>query len=474
MLFSTPDFLFGFLPIVLAGYLLLGRLRQPGLALLGLGLASLVFYGWDDPARLIPLILGSIAFNFVVGRTLARRRSRALLWFGVGANLLLLAVFKYADLFLSTLMTLIGGAYDPLGIKLPIGISFFTFTQIAFLVDAARGEAKEYQPHNYLLFVTYFPHLVAGPILHHKEIMPQFGRPDVFRFDAARFALGLSWFAIGLFKKVVLADGISRFVAPVYNAAAAGGVIQFADAWIATASFALQLYFDFSGYSDMAIGISLMMGIMLPINFNSPYKATSLVDFWRRWHITLSRFLRDYLYIPLGGNRRGALRRYMNLIVTMLLGGLWHGASWNFLLWGAIHGVGLALNNLWRDLVRWRMPKIAGLLLTLVVVLVAWVPFRAESFAASVAVWKGMMNYTNAASLHLGLLEALSGWWVAGLAAIALLCPNTQNLLQPENGHGRLRWRINWCWATALGLLGGAALGSILEGQVSEFLYFRF
>jgi alginate O-acetyltransferase complex protein AlgI len=310
-----------FFPILWAGFFLFGQVNRylaVGWAVLG----SLVFYGWDDPWRLIPLILVSIAFNFVVGRGLSRKQSGWLLFLGVTGNLLLLGYFKYATFLVDTVAALSGRSLPNLDIVLPIGISFYTFTQIAFLVDAYRGEAREYEPLKYGLFVTYFPHLIAGPILHHKEIMPQFDRPDIYvpRLDCV--VLGLTWFAIGLFKKVILADGIAAFVGAAYKAASSGAAVSFSDAWIGTASYALQIYFDFSGYSDMAIGLALIMGITFPLNFNSPYKADSLIDFWRRWHMTLSRFLRDYLYIPLGGNRQGPGRRYVNLLITMVLGGL--------------------------------------------------------------------------------------------------------------------------------------------------------
>ncbi len=476
MLFNTLSFLGVYVPVVLAVFLLLGRLRRPDAAILWLGAASLVFYGWDDPWRLLPLILGSILFNFWVGRRLARRHEKWLLVIGVISNLMLLAVFKYAGLLAGTLASILALPPPQWSIVLPIGISFFTFTQIAFLVDAARGAAKEYKPQNYLLFVTYFPHLVAGPILHHQEIMPQFERRETFVWNFARAACGICWFAVGLFKKTVLADGISSYVAPVYDAAAHGGTIGFADAWVATAAYALQLYFDFSGYSDMAIGLSLLFGVMLPLNFASPYRATSLIDFWRRWHITLSRFLRDYLYIPLGGNRRGRWRRYANLLVTMLLGGFWHGASWNFLLWGGIHGLFLALNNVWRDSrPRWlSVPRPLGWLLTMLVVLAAWVPFRATDFTACIAVWQGMLNWQNLASLNLGLLEANSSLWVAGLTAAVLLLPNTQSLLHGKAVPNSATPAPSWWWAIYAGVLFGLGLSTIFAGSVSEFLYFRF
>ena len=305
MLFNSAEFLFLFHPLFLVVYFLIGGLGLFLLASTWVFLASLFFYGWDDPVRLTAIIVSSIVFNYIVGRTLIAHQSKLLLALGVAGNLLLLGYFKYANFLVETFAGLTGVPIPSLHVELPIGISFYTFTQIAFLVDAYRRAASEYHPIRYGVFVTFFPHLIAGPIIHHKEIMPQFDDPRVYRFQPDSFQFGPFWFAIGLFKKAVFADGISAYVNPVFDAVAHGKSIGLADAWLATVAYGLQLYFDFSGYSDMAIGLALMIGIHFPLNFNSPYKAQSLIDFWRRWNMTLSRFLRDYLYIPLGGNRRG-------------------------------------------------------------------------------------------------------------------------------------------------------------------------
>jgi D-alanyl-lipoteichoic acid acyltransferase DltB (MBOAT superfamily) len=336
MLFNSPAFIFGFLPAALLGFFVLGRSGLRHLAIVWLGFVSLIFYGFDNPVLQLPIILTSIVFNFVMGRALARERSYKLLAIGVTSNLLLLGFFKYAGFFLDTVSDVTGLTVPRPDIPLPIGISFYTFTQIAFLVDVFRGEAKEYELPKYGLFVTFFPHLIAGPILHHRETIPQFDRPEIFKPQLDYIAHGLGWLAIGMFKKVMLADNIAPFSDVVFNAAAKGAAISLTDAWIGTLSFTLQIYFDFSGYSDMAIGLALLIGITFPLNFNSPYKAHSLIDFWRRWHITLSRFLRDYLYVPLGGNRRGSFRRYSNLLITMVVGGLWHGAQSMGLGWHSI------------------------------------------------------------------------------------------------------------------------------------------
>jgi D-alanyl-lipoteichoic acid acyltransferase DltB (MBOAT superfamily) len=462
-------------------FFLLGSMNYRTLAMGWLGIASLAFYGWDDPFRLIPIISFSITFNFIIGWMLLRRPGRGLLAIGICANLLLLGYFKYAG-FLAEIITAMTGIIAPNpNVALPIGISFFTFTQIAFLVDASCGEARQYKPLHYLLFVDFFPHLIAGPIYHHKEIMPQFERCEIYRFDISNLTLGLTWFALGLAKKVLLADPIAQYGTPIFAAAAAGNQIGLVEGWVAALSFTLQLYFDFSGYSDMAIGLALMIGVRLPLNFESPYKATSLIDFWRRWHMTLSRFLRDYLYIPLGGNRKGPRRRHINLMATMLLGGLWHGAAWNFVIWGGIHGLGLIVNHAWRNVAQTRqlaIPHPLAWTATFAFVVLAWVPFRAANLQATFIVWKGMTGMR-------GILPAQSGaaWelaaaasWIIGLLGLVLFAPNTQQLMsygtlaKPEE---LKRWP-GLKWAVVSGVFFGAAVVLIVAERPTEFLYFRF
>lgn len=472
MLFNSGLFLFLFLPLVLWGYYFLGRYGFPSFATVWLLLCSLVFYGWDDPWRLLPLILTSITLNYFIGADLGQSRSKLLLIIGIATNLGLLGYYKYAFFITSNLAFL---DVAPIRTELPIGISFFTFTQIAFLVDAYRGEAKEYNPTHYGLFVTFFPHLIAGPILHHKEMMPQFAKREALVFSSQSFALGLSWFAAGLFKKVALADNIAPYADEVFDAAEKAGV-GFYDAWFGTVCYALQIYFDFSGYSDMAIGLGLMFNIVLPLNFYSPYKATSLIEFWRRWHITLSRFLRDYLYIPLGGSRHGKVRRYLNLLATMVLGGLWHGAAWNFVLWGAIHGAGLAINHAWRDLLpRVKIPAVVGGALTILVVLVAWIPFRAQTLQGTWVMFSAISSPTAESTL---LNDDFALAWPISMAFIALFLPNTAQLFgYGSEGVGRPsllgRWRVSAPWAVGLGAAMGLAVGLSLT-QPTAFLYFRF
>src|SRR3954464_15652702 len=349
MLFSSYAFLFQFLPATALAFAA-ARRWSPRCGILVLACASLIFYGAWKPVYLL-VLLGSIGFNFWLGLNMedaSRRRRIGTL--GVVLNLALLAYFKYTNFIFDSLGALTGTPLPFVNVVLPLGISFFTFQQIAYLVDVMRGAKVERDIISYTLLVSFFPHLVAGPVVHHAEMIPQFKRARSGR-SAVLAARGLSIFVAGLFKKVVIADNLAQFVSPVFAHLDAGGGVSTEWAWLSTLAYTLQIYFDFSGYSDMAIGLALMFGIPLPVNFRSPYRATSIIEFWRRWHITLSRFLRDYLYIPLGGNRLGERRRYVNLLVTMLLGGLWHGAAWNFVIWGGLHGIYLCINHLWQ---RWR------------------------------------------------------------------------------------------------------------------------
>ena len=404
MLFNSFVFIFLFLPIAFAGFFSLGRFA-PRLAAAWLTTASLFFYGWWNPIY-VPLLLLSILFNYSCARFIAHAAGPAraqprtyLLTLAITGNLLLLGYYKYANFFLDSAGTLLGAHWGLGDIILPLGISFFTFTQISLLIDTCRGEAREYNLVHYGLFVTYFPHLIAGPVLHHREMMPQFSRPATYRLNAENVAVGLTIFSLGLFKKVVIADTVATYSTPAFDAAAVGAPMGLVAAWGGALAYTFQIYFDFSGYSDMAIGLSRMFGIDLPLNFNSPYKAHNIIDFWRRWHMTLSRFLRDYLYVRLGGNRRSVLRRYVNLAATMLLGGLWHGSAWTFVVWGGLHGLYLVVNHAWRELRRalghdmdrsTLLGRSVARLVTFIAVVVGWVFFRATSFAAALSMLRGM------------------------------------------------------------------------------------
>ncbi|QDM01829.1 MBOAT family O-acyltransferase [Aliarcobacter butzleri] len=395
MLFNSYEFIFIFLPVMFVVYFYLNSKRLILGAKIWLVVGSLFFYSYWNVIYL-PLILLSIFVNYGVGLSLVnhekiRISSKTILSFGIVFNLGLLGYFKYTDFFLDNFNGIFGTNIPLPHIILPLGISFFTFTQIAFLVDAYKQEAKEYSLINYMLFVTYFPHLLAGPILHHKEMMPQFASKYNWVKNYRNIALGLFIFSIGLFKKVVIADTFAIWANAGFDTATTLNLIE---AWATSLSYTFQLYFDFSGYTDMAIGISLMFNIKLPINFNSPYKALSIQDFWRRWHMTLSRFLRDYLYIPLGGNRKGNIRTYVNLITTFLLGGLWHGAGWTFIIWGLLHGIALAIHRLWQSL-GFRMNKILAWFITFNFINITWIFFRAKDFESAMKVLGSMFSLNN-------------------------------------------------------------------------------
>lgn len=488
MLFSSYAFVLLFAPLTIAGYHLIGGSFGRPTALLWLLLASLFFYGWWNPAFL-PLLLGSIAANLLLGRAILAfpRAAGALLTLGVAGNLAALGYFKYAGFLASVADDLLGAALGVGAITLPLAISFFTFQQIAFLADCRSGLIRERLPAGpYALFVSFFPQLIAGPIVHYRQIMPQFqaeGRP---RADFLLLAAGLTLFAIGLCKKVLLADRAGPAADLVFEAAAAGQALSAADAWLGTFAYSFQIYFDFSGYSDMALGLGLMLGVRLPANFDSPYKATGFIDFWRRWHITLSHFLRDYLYVPLGGSRSGVSRQALAVAVTMLLGGLWHGAGWTFLLWGALHGLFIVSNHLLRRSGRLPADPGAGLRLlfwatTFLLVSLAWIPFRAADLATAAAVFSALGGGGGE-----GLLAPLrTAGLCLGLLLIAALLPNGQEILARripallEALPPRRRWVpaiLVWSpgalWAAVTLLLLGAALLGLR--QESPFLYFQF
>jgi alginate O-acetyltransferase complex protein AlgI len=477
MLFNSYPFIFLFLPVALIGYFALGRLGNLA-PVIWLALASLLFYAVSN-WQFVPLLLASVAFNYLIGWLLISGSLRAaarfaVLTIGVAGDLLVLGIFKYAG-FLATNFNAIFATGLTVDILLPVGISFYTFTQIAFLVDAYRGKVGHYALPHYALFVTYFPHLIAGPILHHRDMIPQFERAEAKRPDPHLILCGLIIFAIGLFKKTCLADGIQPLVVLAF-----GPAPSFDQAWIGALAYTFQLYFDFSGYSDMAIGISLMFGIFLPLNFNSPYKATSIIDFWRRWHMTLSQFLRDYLYIPLGGNRHGSVLRYVNLMVTMALGGLWHGAAWTFAVWGVLHGLYLCINHAWNNYgptiaPRFKRPvNTAAFVLTFLSVVVAWVFFRAESVSSALSILSHMADPTR---IVFGRGEIAYSAFILVYAALAWFAPNTQEIMGYDHkaravGEGLYTWRMRpvFLYATATVL----AFGILGIQQHSEFIYFRF
>ena len=478
MLFGTPLFLLVFLPLTLAVFHLAGRWfgRIPALSLL-IG-ASLLFYAWGRPADL-PLLVGSIIVNYALGRRAMRPR-----WFacGIVANLALLAVFKYGE-FVARVM----GWPDP-HLSLPLGISFFTFQQIMYLAECRRGS----QPSSFLGYascIAFFGHLIAGPLVRPSEIIPQFESATRRGFRADEVGEGLMIVLLGLAKKLVLADGFAPLANRGFDAAAHGATLTLLEAWYAALAFSLQIYFDFSGYSDIAIGLARMFNIRFPLNFNSPYKALTIQDFWRRWNMTLSRFLRDFLYVPLGGNRHGEPRRLLNLMLTMLLGGLWHGAAWRFLLWGGLHGLYLVIHQEWeRRTPAWlRLPPVLAQGLTLLAVVVAWVPFRAANLAATTAMLRGMVGLNGLAIP--APLVALAPW-IGHIARIVPVLPalgDAITLSLPDATACLIAgWFIVLCLPhlheassrlRAWGLLGSGGFtvqALFFAGVAAPFLYFRF
>ncbi len=401
MLFNSRLFVFGFLPVAVAGFLLAGRWRGGVAARIWLVLASLAFYAWWRPAFL-PLLMGSVIVNHAVALKIRGTRPNLWLAVGLGFNLSLLGYFKYLG-FLAGLLGL-----PRIAVILPLGISFFTFQQVMYLVDTHRRDIPNASFLDYVCFVGFFPHLIAGPLVRPKDIIPQFQRLAPLAGFSGRLAEGAELFVLGLAKKIVLADSFAAFANPGFAAAAGGFRLTLIEAWVALLAYALQIYFDFSGYSDMAVGLARLFGIDFPRNFNSPYQASNIRDFWRRWNITLSAFLRDYVYIPLGGGRHGELRRMGNLMATMLLGGLWHGAALKFLLWGGLHGAYLVIQSVFAR-AGWRLPQLAARALTLLAVLLAWVPFRAANFAAALAMYRALLGANGVALPELAshLLPAL-------------------------------------------------------------------
>lgn len=484
MVFSSYSFLLLFLPLVLALYALQARRRiSSALLMRGLIFASLIFYAaWDW--RHLPVLLGSFLVNYMIGQRLWVTHQRLWLRLGIGLNLSLLAWFKYRLFFVESLHPLVGAEWAVSGLQLalPLGISFFTFQQIAWLVDLRHRQVALPSLTEYAFFVTFFPQLIAGPIVHAREVLPQV-RHHWPAWRISTFAAGVALLSLGLAKKVLIADPLDAPVSALFEQAANGAHIGGEVPWLAGFGYGVQLYFDFSGYADIAIGLGLMLGLKLPVNFASPYKSRSPIEFWRRWHITLSHFLRDYLYVPLGGRQR----RYLALMLTMLLGGLWHGAGWQFLLWGALHGVALCLAHGWTRHIRWRWPSWIALPITLTFVMLAWLPFRADSVESTLHLyralgtgweWHPSLQWPHQGWPFDGRYGQLTGMITLGLA-IALLLPNSQQWVARwrkamEHHDQKLANRALF----GIGVLCGVLLFFVLKQLYSQpeqtFLYFEF
>lgn len=515
MKFNSYELILVFLPVVLTVFFMLGRYGMRQAAVAWLVAASLGFYAYWNPGYL-GLILVSILFNFILGGAVSHaaqnQHGRALMLFGVAANLGLLGYYKYANFFIESVNAVTGSSLHMDKILLPLAISFFTFQQIAYLVDAWKGAARDYSFLHYCLFVSFFPQLIAGPIVHHKEMMPQFDGSRRFVPRADDFAVGITIFIIGLAKKTLIADELALYADPVFVVADAGMDVSMIEAWGGVLAYTFQIYFDFSGYSDMAIGLARLFGVHLPLNFFSPYRAGSAIEFWRRWHMTLSRFLRDYVYFPLGGNRRGQSRRAVNVMITMLLGGLWHGAGWNFVIWGGLHGSYLMINHTWNTLFpskgAGRMRRLASWALTFFCVSVAWAFFRAETLDGALTLLSAMFGqrgiylpetYIRILGPLVGVLDLLGveyanmALWgdkkqllvLFGAAFMAFTLPNTHQIVcafhqaqgddpvhPPLRFMRWIRWRPDVTNALTVGALG--ALCFFALSRTSAFLYFNF
>ena len=494
MLFNSYIFIFVFLPITLIVYFKLGRYANHNVAISWLIAASLLFYGWWNPAYL-GLILGSVLFNYAMGSFISRNvnhQSKYMLVFGIAVNLGILGYFKYANFFLDNVNSLFSSSFQIEQIILPLAISFITFQQIAYLVDSSRGRTGEYKFLHYCLFVVFFPQLIAGPIVYHKEMFPQFVKDTIGKFNYENLAVGLSFFILGLFKKVVIADTAATYVTPYFELATKGHALTFVEGWVAALAYTFQLYFDFSGLFDMALGLARMFGILYPINFNSPYKAYNIIDFWQTWHITLSRFLRDYIFFPLSRNRKGTGQRYINLLITMLLGGLWHGAGWTFVIWGGLHGLYLDINHAWRALkpklnLRFKVPAFIGnnvsWLITFIAVVISWVFFRAPSIHSALLVLESMFGFN-------GFSLSISGdisrrkllFFLMGVMLIVKMMPNSidiMSLFNPvlEKNYVRhkslipLTWKPTIIWGFIFVVLALSSLRMMITQGYHEFIY---
>lgn len=489
MLFNSYEFLFIFLPLALAGFFILNKLKLPLASRLYLLGASLFFYSYWNPCYIF-LILLSIVVNYTVCQGLWRgQKNKKILSAGIIFNVLLLGTFKYTDMFIETVNLFTGAGYSLLNIVLPLAISFFTFQQIACLVDAYRGNTKPCTFYDYALFVSFFPQLIAGPIVHYGEMIPQLQRLRTFVFNPSNISIGLSFLFMGLFKKTIMADGIAVYVSPVFEQASAyGHSLTLLEAWGGALAFTFQIYFDFSGYSDIAIGLARLFNIKIPVNFNSPYKSLSFQEFWSRWHITLSRFLTTYLYIPLGGNRVRIPRQLLNVMITMLLAGLWHGAGWTYVCWGGMMGGLILINRLWKKVAR-PLPVAAAWFLTFFTLIFTMAMFRAPDFNTAIEVYKGMIGINGIALSEnlfakwgfLGQLLADHGvvftnmkpfWKRNDEIKYLLFClffvtalPNSQEIIKRY-------FKPDWIWAILTAIV--AVFGVLGLSRVSEFIYFRF
>ena len=472
MLFNSFEFIFAFLPITFLIYFYLNNMGLPEAGKGFLVFASLFFYGWWNPIYL-PIILASLMFNYIVGNVLTKDgfgapiSRKSVLTMAVTSNLALLGYFKYSDFFIENFNFAFGADVPLLHLALPLAISFFTFQQITYLVDSYRGETREYDFLNYAVFVTFFPQLIAGPIVHHKEMMPQFASYKAKLISYRNIALGTFIFSMGLFKKVAIADTFAVWANAGFDDSQHLNLIE---AWVTSLSYTFQLYFDFSAYTDMAIGLALLFNIKLPINFNSPYKATNIQDFWRRWHMTLSRFLKDYVYIPLGGNRKGGSRTYLNLLATFILGGLWHGAGWTFIFWGALHGIAMVVFRAWSRF-GIRLWTWLAWFITFNFVSISWVFFRAKEWEDAIKVLSGMFALEHYE--WLGIYDYGAENFEVGMPVFSALIVGFVLVLFCKNTNERLEL-FKPTSQNALMMVALFIVSVSMLSRESEFLYFNF
>lgn len=477
MLFSSFSFLL-FLPLAIATLATARYLSQRAL-LLAMILVSLVFYGWFS-AEYTLILIGSALVNFSLAIALERWPDKRIFAVGIIFNVALLGVFKYLDFIIGNANVVLREHWSLPHIVLPLALSFITFEQISFLSDVRSKRVQRSGFIKYLAFVTFFPKLIAGPIIRYRELLPQLS--DIRLIAPERVFTGLCLFCFGLFKKTAFADNLALMVDPSV-AKLGSGLMNQTDALFTLLAYSLQIFFDFSAYSEMALGISWMLGIQLPVNFLSPYKASSLIDFWRRWHITLSSFLRDYVYIPLGGSRGGQLSTSLNLLIVMLVGGIWHGAAWTFVAWGALHGVALVLNHIWRQygpsqLILPATLRISGWILTTIVVLLGWILFRSPDFAIA-AKWVQSIAYNHGGAAH--TLGPPQQWLIGGLCCWVIFLPNIPTIFRIEADRDQVDWTkpagipsVSLWTASAAGLALAASVIFLARGGHNAFIYFQF
>lgn len=508
MLFNSFPFIFIFFPITVLIYFLLSKSKNSFLQLMWLAGSSFLFYAYWKKTYLI-LLLGSVCVNFAFAQYIMQDKNKFIFILGLIFNIAVLFYFKYTAFFIHNIAKLTGFHLSIPNIALPLGISFITFQKIAYLVDVYRGNVKETHFLNYLVFISFFPQLIAGPIVHYNQLMPQFSNIRTKRFNYKNFNIGMTLFVIGLAKKVILADNAALYSDPVFAAMNKGIALTFQETWVGVLAYTFQIYFDFSGYSDMAIGLARILGIRLPLNFNSPYKSFNIIEFWRRWHMTLSRFLRDYIYIPLGGNRQGIVRKHTNLMITMLIGGLWHGANWTFVIWGGLHGLYLMVNHLWVSIcntLAWsRMThsfiyKLIATLFTFFLVTLAWVFFRSANMATAKTAFHGLFGFhgfgiPKTSYLHqmpfINMVNSIlpitpspvmtalaSLLYLVFMLVIIWLLPNSQELVRiirkPGLSLKLLAWKPNFVHLTLTMCLLYTSLGFMCDFDIKPFEYFAF